>query len=157
MQTTTVDSRSWELHVERHSGPEGESFLRRLNQLAYEDVVVARFGVWDETKQRAFFNAKWTHQTYSIILACGLPIGAFSSVCSESAFRLLVLPTHQNLEFGTRVVRALLEDARARRVPMLLQVLHKNGPRVLYERLAVRVFEGTETHRKMRWEPTQQV
>jgi ribosomal protein S18 acetylase RimI-like enzyme len=45
----------------------------------------------------------------------------------------------------------LQKDARSRKLPILLQVLHLNRARRLYERLGFRVYETTETHYRMRW------
>ena len=138
------------------SEPEDEAFLRHLNQLAYEPVVVAQFGCWDPVKQKGFFDAKWATQRYSLIIVEGTPIGAFTSARTESSLTLLdllVLPTHQNRGVGTRVVQQLQGEARTRQLPLLLQVLHLNRARSLYERLGFRVFETTETHYRMRWEP----
>jgi ribosomal protein S18 acetylase RimI-like enzyme len=139
----------------RRSEPDDEAFLWRLNQLAYQEVVVTQFGSWDPVKQRAFFDAKWRTQAFSIIVAGEVPVGACSSIRSESALtllELLVLPAYQNLGIGSRVVQGLQEEARTRQVPMLLQVLHLNKAKGLYERLGFRVFETTETHYRMRWE-----
>jgi ribosomal protein S18 acetylase RimI-like enzyme len=94
-------------------------------------------------------------EAYSIVLADGVPVGAFSSSRSEqdvTLLELLVLPAHQNRGIGTRVVQQLQQEARDKRVPLLLQVLHLNRARQLYERLGFRVFETTETHYRMRWE-----
>lgn len=137
--------------------PEDETFLRRLNQLAYEEVVTAQFGSWDPVKQKAFFDAKWSSQTYSIVVADGEQVGAFSSTRSENAVtlqELLVLPAYQNKGVGTHVIEQLQQEARDKQVPLLLQVLHLNRARHLYERLGFRVFETTETHYRMRWEAT---
>lgn len=148
------------LHVElslKPCEPEDEAFLRRLNQLAYEEVVTAQFGSWDPVKQKAFFDAKWKNQAYSVIVAEGVQVGAFSSIRSKNdvtLLELLVLPSHQNQGVGTRVVQQLQQEARDKQVPLLLQVLHLNRARHLYERLGFRVFETTETHYRMRWEAT---
>lgn len=46
------------------SEPEDEAFVRRLNKLAYEEVVVAQFGPWDPVKQKAFFDGRTlTHRS----------------------------------------------------------------------------------------------
>lgn len=143
-----------EFHL-RPSEGEDEAFLWELNQLAYREVVTAQFGAWDPIKQRAFFEAKWKTQTYSIIVAGELPIGACFSIRSESALtlsELLVLPAHQNRGVGTRVVQTFQEEARSKQLPMLLQVLHSNKARGLYERLGFRVVETTDTHYRMRWD-----
>jgi ribosomal protein S18 acetylase RimI-like enzyme len=139
----------------RPSEPEDEAFVRRLNQLAYEGVVSAQFGGWDPSKQQAFFDLKWKTQTYFIIVAGGMPVGAVSSIWSDVALtlmELLVLPAHQGIGIGTQVVQQLQKEARSRQLPLLLQVLHLNRARGLYERLGFRVYETTETHYRMRWD-----
>jgi ribosomal protein S18 acetylase RimI-like enzyme len=139
----------------RPSEPEDEAFVRRLNQLAYEEVVAAQFGGWDPVRQAAFFDLKWKTQTYSIIVASAAPVGAVSSVWSDVALtlmELLVLPAHQNGGIGTQVVQQLQKEARSQQLPLLLQVLHLNRARGLYERLGFRVYETTETHYRMRWD-----
>jgi len=139
----------------RPSEPEDEAFVRRLNQLAYEEVVSAQFGEWDPVKQKASFDLKWKAQMYSIIVLGGMPVGAVSSVWSDVALtlmELLVLPLHQGLGIGTQVVLQLQREARSQQLPLLLQVLHLNRARGLYERLGFRVYETTETHYRMRWD-----
>jgi ribosomal protein S18 acetylase RimI-like enzyme len=139
----------------RPSEPADEAFLWRLNQLAYCDVVVAQFGAWDAIKQKAFFDMKWQKQKYSIIMANHMPVGAVASVWSATALslmELLVLPEQQNARIGTRVVQQLQAQAQSRQLPLLLQVLHLNRARRLYERLGFRVYETTETHYRMRWD-----
>jgi ribosomal protein S18 acetylase RimI-like enzyme len=137
------------------SEPADEAFLWLLNQLAYQEVVTAQFGAWDRTKQRAFFDNKWRTQTYLIIVRDALPVGAVSRTLADGALtlmELLVLPAHQNAGIGTRVIRQLQAEASALQLPLLLQVLHANRARRLYERLGFRVYETTETHYRMRWD-----
>lgn len=139
----------------RPSEPEDEAFLWRLNQLAYEDVVTAQFGEWEPVKQRGLFDAKWRLQEYRVIVSHGTPVGAVSSVSTDAALtllELLVLPAHQNGGIGTRVVRELQAEARGKRLPLLLRVLHLNRARALYERLGFSVYDKTETHYLMRWD-----
>lgn len=137
------------------STPDDEAFLWRLNQLAYEDVVTAQFGGWDPVKQRTFFDNKLKTQSYLLIVGDDGPVGAVTKTWEEEALRLLellILPEHQNRGIGTRVLRQLQDEARSRQRPLLLQVLHLNQARRLYERLGFRVMETTETHYRMRWD-----
>ncbi len=139
----------------RVSNSNDKDFLWRLNELAYEEVIAAQFGTWDRVDQKARFEAKWLTQCYSIIVVDDVPVGALSTTVSSEALvinEVLLLPEYQNLGIGSEVMRGLQREAGNLKVPMLLQVLHLNKARRLYERLGFRVYERTETHFRMRFE-----
>lgn len=132
-----------------------ESFLWRLHQLAYQEVVTSQFGSWDPIDQRMRFEEKLKTLAFSIVVADGVAIGALASTRSDGVLtlmELLVLPAEQNKGIGTSIIRRLQEEASSQRVPVMLQVLHLNRARTLYERLGFRVYEVTETHYRMRWD-----
>lgn len=62
-------------------------------------------------------------------------------------------PTRQGRGLGTEIVRNLLAEAAAARVPVELQVLKVNPARRLYERLGFTVFAEATIHYRMRADP----
>jgi ribosomal protein S18 acetylase RimI-like enzyme len=64
-----------------------------------------------------------------------------------------IRPAYQGRGIGTKLIQDLLDEGRARGVPVELRVLKVNPARDLYERLGFTVTEEFETHWQMRWEP----
>jgi ribosomal protein S18 acetylase RimI-like enzyme len=62
-------------------------------------------------------------------------------------------PEAQRRGIGSQLIRELMEDARARGVPMRLSVLLNNPARGLYERLGFRVTRVEHPRIKMQWSP----
>jgi ribosomal protein S18 acetylase RimI-like enzyme len=60
-------------------------------------------------------------------------------------------PQFQGKGFGPRILRGVVERARARRVPVRLGTLHANRALHLYRRLGFREFGRTATHVLREW------
>lgn len=125
-------------------------FLKRLNQRAYEPVVTAQFGDWDEALQGRIFAGKWSAQRYQTVEKDGQRVGA---ICVLRAIdhvwlgEIQIAPAHQNQGVGTRLLRELIGEARALGVPLRLRVLIANRAKALYEQLGfVVVGRHEDTH-----------
>ncbi len=137
----------------RPAGPGDRPFVERLHGAAYHDVVVEQFGGWDEQRQQGFFDEKWRTEQFEIVLADGDPVGAISVSIEPDHVHLnemLVLPEHQGQGIGTSLLERVEANARERRLPVRLRVLHLNRARHLYERHGFEVTGRTETHLLMR-------
>jgi len=85
----------------------------------------------------------------------GAPIGLWKVVRSPAEWKLVqvqLLPSHQGVGIGSSLVRSLVAEAKARAVPVSLNVLRANPARRLYERLGFRVVAETEHAYHMRFE-----
>jgi ribosomal protein S18 acetylase RimI-like enzyme len=114
------------------------------------------YGPWDEDIQRARFDASFEPGEFQIISVGGRDAG-FTAMQHEAQevqlFNIMIAPEFQNRGLGTAVLRDVLAGARARRVPVRLQVMRVNPARRLYERLGFVVTEETATHFRMAWRP----
>ena len=60
---------------------------------------------------------------------------------------ILLKPEYRERGIGTSLVQQIIADARSRRCPLRLQVLHENDrAKSLYERLGLEVVETLENH-----------
>ena len=131
---------------------EDRAFVWEVRRQALREYVAAIWG-WDEQAQHAKFAQKFTPDGHQIIVADGQDVGLLQVV--DEGTRLVVgkielLPQFQRQGIGTVLMTRILADARARKVPVHLQVLRTNTPaRRLYERLGFAVSGTTETHVQM--------
>jgi GNAT superfamily N-acetyltransferase len=104
---------------------------------------------WDEQWQAQHFRHRFDPATREIIESDGVPIGCFSVERREDCIFIAVMeiaPHYQNRGIGTRLIRALCDEADARGIPVELQVLKVNPARRLYERLGFAVIGEMESH-----------
>lgn len=127
---------------------------REAHHKAYCDVVVRHFGAWDESRQDSFFKKDRPSAEHEILLCDGAPCGY---VCVEEypdyvhVRELVILPEYQRRGIGSLFLRKVLEQAKARQVPVKLGVLRENRAVSLYRRLGFREYERTRTHIMMQW------
>jgi len=58
----------------RKATDEDKEFLRDLNRIVYEEVVIEQFGSWDDVWQSNYFDEKWKAAGYQIIQVEGKPV-----------------------------------------------------------------------------------
>ena len=143
-------------HTLRPATAADRDWLWQTKTRCLRGYVEQTYGAWDEDIQRARFDATFDATEMQIISVAGREAG-FLAAKHEPAeiqlFNLMIAPEFQNGGLGTAVLRELLAGARARRVPVRLQVMKVNPARGLYERLGFTVTEETPTHFRMRWQP----
>lgn len=124
-----------------------EDFLFRL-YAATRRAELAATG-WSERECAAFLRSQYERraQSYrsafpeaatSIVVAGRTPIGALTVHTTPSEIRLVDLalqPEHQGSGLGTRLVRELMEDARASARPLRLHALRGSRAEAWYLRL----------------------
>lgn len=117
-------------------------FLYALVSGTMREYVAATWG-WDEAFQRRLFRERFQAAAWQIVVLDGQPAGALSMRRGTQEIflsNLHILPGQQGRGLGTSLVRAILDEARAARVPVALTVLKANPrARELYERLGFRV------------------
>lgn len=127
--------------------------LKRATMKAY---VEQTWGSWEDQTQAARFRANFVPDHIHIIVADGNDVGLIHVERSPEEIFLVniqIAPEFQNRGLGTAVMHSLLAEARAKNVPLRLQVLKVNPARRLYERIAFSVVGETDTHYQMRWTP----
>jgi ribosomal protein S18 acetylase RimI-like enzyme len=130
-------------------------FARTAHHLAYHDVVVRQFGMWDEQAQDVFFNNDWHPNRCEIVLWDGQPCGYISVEKHEDCIdvrELVIVPQFQGRGIGTWVIRAAMDSGRASNLPVKLGALHSNRAIELYRRLGFQATERTSTYTLFIWQ-----
>ena len=107
--------------------------------------------------QRHSYRQQYPHADDRLILRDGLPIGwviVDRSGPELHGIDIALIADARRQGVGTRVIRALQEEAAAGNRPMAITVLRRNGRALaLYRRLGFRAIRDTEVHIVMEWEP----
>jgi ribosomal protein S18 acetylase RimI-like enzyme len=129
------------------------NFLYNLNKATMKDVVDQVWG-WNEAFQQAYFKEHFNTAGASIIVVRGKDVGGLQyeeAPQSITLVELQVLPEYQGKGLGTAILKHLINEAKASRKDILLQVLKPNiRARRLYERNGFTSYAETETHYQMR-------
>ncbi len=91
-----------------------------------------------------------------IVCIGGARIGLLKAYRDATGWVLLqvqILPSHQGRGIGSRIVRAMLDQARQEHLPVCLNVLKGNPARRLYERLGFCSTGETDSEVTMVWNP----
>jgi ribosomal protein S18 acetylase RimI-like enzyme len=124
----------------RSATPADSEFCFRLHKAAMGDYLGAVWG-WDEKVQRGFHNRSFNPRRWRIIAANGTDIGMLDVERRPDEIylsRIEIHPDHQGRGFGTRVIRALIDEARQRDQDLVLDVLAVNQrAQALYRRLGL--------------------
>jgi len=134
-----------------------EAWLERLRREAYQELFDATFGGWDEARHLRQFSACWKQGGISIVEVDGVPVGMiqlFERPDGVEVGEIQILPGHQNLGVGSRVLRDIIARSHGQRQTVLLSVGLKNDRAYrLYERLGFKKVASSDTHNHMCCEP----
>ncbi len=115
-------------------------FCYQLHKAAMGGYVAAIWG-WDEQVQRGFHTRAFKPRRWQIITANGADVGMLSVEYRPDEVylaRIEILPSRQGQGIGTRIIGALLAEARRRGQDLVLDVLAVNErARALYQRLGL--------------------
>jgi ribosomal protein S18 acetylase RimI-like enzyme len=124
----------------RAASPADDEFCFRLHKAAMGDVITAIWG-WDDQEQRDFHDQVFKPDRWRIITADGADIGMLDVEYRPGEIylaRIEIHPDHQGRGFGTRLISALIEEARQRGQSFTLDVLAPNQrAQALYRRLGL--------------------
>ena len=128
-----------------------DCFLRSMR-----DTIVACRGGWDEEDNRSKFDSQLDIAATNLIQANqGERVGFLTAI--ESAVEihlhtLCVSPEYQRKGIGTHITHQLIENGRASRRDIVLDVMRVNdGARRLYERLGFVIIQEHRHHVRMRF------
>jgi ribosomal protein S18 acetylase RimI-like enzyme len=117
------------------------------------DVITRTWG-WDESWQRAHFDAHFDPAQVSVVCVGGREVGVLRLEARPGELyvaELQIAPDMQGRGLGSAVVRGVVEEAAARGACVTLQVIDVNTrARLLYERLGFHVTGRRERHFQMR-------
>jgi len=141
----------------RPATEQDSAFAYNLKKAVLGPYIAKTFGSWDDDAQRALHGRQFRPAETQIIMRSGEAIGLLAVDRHLDKLRLrqlFVLPEAQNRGIGTRVARGIVHEARAKCLPVVLQVL-KTNPRAksFYERLGFVVTGETGTHHQMAHSP----
>ena len=125
------------LYTLRKSTSEDADFAHNTVKVTMKDYAVKTWGAWLENESRASVSKDASLGNIQIIEINGASIGTFQVVESEESIfieQLYILPEYQNKGLGTRILMDLMAEARARSLPIKLNVLQVNPAKRLYIR-----------------------
>ncbi|WP_285498253.1 GNAT family N-acetyltransferase [Actinomadura sp. NBRC 104425] len=125
----------------RQATSEDGEFCYRLHKAAMKEYVDAIWG-WEERAQREYHERQYDPARWQVITAGGADVGMISVDRHADHIylgRIEVLPEYQGRGIGTRLIRALVDEAERKGVPFVLDVLVVNRRAyALYQRLGLR-------------------
>jgi ribosomal protein S18 acetylase RimI-like enzyme len=131
-------------------------FIYALNRTTMQPYVEPIWG-WDEAFQREAFARRWNPDNQQIIVVNGRDAGRITLNETPELIYLAqinLLPEFQGKGIGTAVIQSIQANAERAGKFVELRVLKTNpDARRLYERLGFTVFDETDTHFWMRWQP----
>ena len=124
----------------RPATPADSEFCFCLHKAAMGGCITAIWG-WDEQRQRGFHARGFDPGRWQIITAGGADIGMLDIEYRPAEIylsRIEILPGHQGRGIGTRLISALIDEARHKGQDLVLDVLTSNTrARALYQRLGM--------------------
>jgi ribosomal protein S18 acetylase RimI-like enzyme len=124
----------------RSASPADSEFCFQLHKAAMGGYITAIWG-WDEQRQRAFHDRSFSPGRWQIITADGADVGMIDVEHRPTEIylgRIEIDPSHQGRGIGTRLITALVGEARRKGKDFTLDVLAVNPrARALYQRLGL--------------------
>jgi ribosomal protein S18 acetylase RimI-like enzyme len=124
--------------------------LYEIHRAASQKNVAKTWGQWDEPWQRDYFHQHFDCAHRQVIELDQRPIGFLDVAYHADQVFLAAIeidPADQRQGIGTTLIRDILANAAALRLPVRLQVLKVNDrARALYERLGFVETGETKTH-----------
>jgi ribosomal protein S18 acetylase RimI-like enzyme len=115
-------------------------FCYRLHKAAMGNYITAIWG-WDEQVQRSFHTRSFNPARWQIITAAETDIGMLDVEYRPGEIylaRIEICPDYQGRGIGTRLISALIDEARRTGHDLVLDVLTVNhGAQALYQRLGL--------------------
>ena len=132
-------------------------FAKKVHHDGYHDLIVKRYGSWDENMQDGFFDKTWNQGNHSIILESEIPCG-YCMVESKPDHiyvnELVISPKFQGKGIGSSILRGITDEAKLKKLPVRLQVYKENEAQHLYRRLGFKDIGKTDTHFQMELDPS---
>ena len=124
----------------RPATPADSEFCFQLHKAAMGDYVTTIWG-WDEQRQRDSHTRKFDPGRWQIIAAHGADIGMIDVEYRPAEIylsRIEIHPDYQGRGIGTRLISALLDEARHKGQDLVLDVLAVNRrAQALYQKLGM--------------------
>ncbi len=128
-------------------------WLLELHHAVYRNLITQEFGYWDEDEELGLFMKAWKSKLIEILVLKDKNVGML--IVDEHADHLWldeiqIDPCYQHQGIGTKVIRQLIDRARAQHLPLCLRVLHANrSAHRLYQKLGFRQIDRARHHTVM--------
>ena len=153
----------------RPAGQEDEPFLcrvyvsTRMDELAVTDWPLEQKLAFLESQflaQQQHYRTHYTDTEYSVVLRANEQVGRLYVGRWRDEIRIVdiaLLPEFRGQGIGTSLIAELLQEARARNVPVRIHVEIFNPARALYDRLGFQQVEDKGVYVLMECSPDQPV
>lgn len=140
-----------------HLRPARRSDYNYAQRLYLETMrpLLSRLDAWDEDDALAKFRGHYRAGDVSIIMVDDRDVGFLQVEENADGITLAQIhieAPHRSRGIGTRLLRDLLSDARAKGKPVSLSVVKHNPAQALYERLGFQIVGQDETKLHMRYQ-----
>lgn len=157
MEGMQKNSLEHEIKISKRQATNADTeFARSTHHAAYHDVIIRQFGNFDEKMQDDFFAKSWKPETHEILINNATDIGYYSVERSPEIIflsELVLLPSTQGKGIGTKILEELVQESKAKNIPVKLQVLKENQAQHLYRKLGFKDTGITDTHIQMEFLP----
>jgi ribosomal protein S18 acetylase RimI-like enzyme len=129
-------------------------FLWDVFRVSMKDYITQTRGEWNEQREESQFRNQLDLSAAQVIRRNNLEVGFLMAPIQDGArwiHTICIVPEHQNRGIGTEVIRSVIAEADAQKIPLYLNVLKVNPARRLYERLGFVVIEETKHHFRMKF------
>ena len=131
-----------------------EEELARVPWSAAEKEEFLRFQF---SAQHRHYQEHFPRASFDLVLVDGEPAGRLYVDRRDDEIRLIdiaLLPEHRGRGIGGRLMRAVLDEARADGLPVQIHVERDNPAMRLYDRLGFAKVEEQGVYWLMRWSPS---
>jgi GNAT superfamily N-acetyltransferase len=128
-----------------------------LAPIPWDDAAKEEFLRMQHHAQHTYYQQEFSSAEYQIILRDGVPVGRLYLDRREDEFRVIdiaLLTSERGKGTGGKIMRDILDEARAAGKPVRIHVLKDNRAMHLYERLDFRPIGDTGVYYLMEWVPT---
>ena len=142
------------MHIQlRPCQPSDKAALWSSYRAAFQPIIQAQFGGWDEREQEAAFMRRMTHNGFLCIWLNGQLIGAIRVDWNTNPVVLSDIwldPAYHRRGIGEHLVRWVCNKARASQCEVQLAVFFSNPAARLYARLGFQIVGKTQYQYLMR-------
>lgn len=130
-----------------------KEFVFQTKKNAYIEYIEKYFGVWDEYKQRDYFN-EYINRTSdnTFIIECDKKrIGFYNTLVADNGDYIIgnicIIPEYQRKGIGTRILKGIIEEHKNDNI--YIQYFKSNPVGALYEKLGFIPSGESEFHYQM--------
>lgn len=135
----------------RPGRPADRAFCHQL-YLACMKPLLTKLGAWDAKRVDATFDRYFDAEEIGVARLDCTDIGYLQVTISDGAMNLdqfHILAQYQRRGIGTRLLRNVIAEARARALPLRLDLIRGNPARSLYTREGFKITHSDETKQYM--------